>query len=107
LVSQPKAIGSRRAGGMRVGASAAANSAEERASELVGDQVGDSDRGQHAAITHRHGVRPERQRRHDAAPAGQQVDHRVPQRAIDQQPMQEHHRRPTPACITHLHAREP
>jgi hypothetical protein len=49
---------------------------------------------------HRGGVGAQRQRRHHAAMVDAEVsDHRVPQRSVHQQPVQQHHHRPVAAGV--------
>ena len=58
---------------------------------------------QRRAIGDRNRVRAERQRRHDAAVIRQPVHDRIPQRAVDEQAVEEHHWRSTAARVAELH----
>ncbi len=50
-------------------------------------------------------MRAERQRRHEAAPIGQQRDDRIPQRAVHERAVEKEHRRAVAARVTQFHPR--
>ena len=63
------------------------------------------ERRQHRAVGDRRRVRAERQRRHEAAASGQQLDDRVPQRAVHERAVEEEHRRAVAARVAQFHPR--
>ena len=68
-----------------------------------GDHGGDRRQGQVGALGHRRGVRAGRQLRDDAAVAiPQALDDGVPQGAIHQHPVQQHHHRPVAVIVDEM-----